>query len=198
MAQSLLPATRALALASWFLAIGGGLESSGAQACSGSGFLAATVAVTGLAVFDIATAPASVRRYNERRVSIAPYVNPRDRSYGLSVSWFYRKSTPVRLQPVSPLPGGSGDSVHSQKSPSTGFALSLLSTVAPMVVGVAAEQSTGNIFNGAGPPLILAGLVVGPSVGHFYAGQVVRGFSTAALRGIGTAFGIASIAGCQF
>jgi hypothetical protein len=194
MAQSLLPATRALALASWFLAIGGGLESSGAQACSGAGFLASTVAVTGLAVFDIATAPASVRRYNERRVSIAPYVNPRDRSYGLSVSWFYRKSTPERLQPVRPLPGGSGDSVHSRKSPSTGFALSLVSTVAPMAVGVAAGNGAGPI----NPILTLAGLVVGPSVGHFYAGQVGRGLSTAVLRGIGTAVGIASIAGCQF
>jgi hypothetical protein len=194
MAESLLPLTRALGLASWFLAIGGGLESSGAQDCSGAGFLASTVAVTGLAVFDIATAPASVHRYNEQRVSIAPYVYPRDRSYGLSVSWFYRKSTPVRLQPMRPLPGGSGDSVPSRKSPSKGFALSLLSTIAPMAVAVATGNGTGPI-----PPiLILAGLEVGPSVGHFYAGQVGRGLTTVALRGIGTAVGIASIASCKF
>jgi hypothetical protein len=58
-----------------------------------------------------------------------------------------------------------------------------------MVAGVA-------VGSGGGAWVFLAGLVVGPSVGHLYAEQVGRGFVTAALRGLGTVAGIYSIAGC--
>lgn len=154
MAKSLTLATRALGLASCFLAIGGGLESSEAQDCYNYpsdakwGIVAPAFAVAGLAVFDIVTAPASVRRHNERRVSVAPYVNPHDRSYGVSVSWDYRKSTPVRRPPARLLPGGSGDPAHSRKSPLAGFALSLVSTGAPMAAGAFAANEGYNFGGG--------------------------------------------------
>ena len=48
----------------------------------------------------------------------------------------------------------------------------------------------------AGGIAVLGGLVVGPSVGHFYAGQGGRGIGTLPLRGAGTAIGIASIVPC--
>jgi hypothetical protein len=44
--------------------------------------------------------------------------------------------------------------------------------------------------------VFLGGLVIGPSVGHFYAGQAGRGLATVALRGIGTVVGLRSLAGC--
>jgi hypothetical protein len=38
--------------------------------------------------------------------------------------------------------------------------------------------------------------VVGPSVGHFYAGQVARGLGTTGLRAAAAAVGISSLVGC--
>ena len=47
-----------------------------------------------------------------------------------------------------------------------------------------------------GAALFLGGLVIGPSVGHVYAGQIGRGVGTAALRGLGAALALHSIVGC--
>ena len=50
--------------------------------------------------------------------------------------------------------------------------------------------------NDAGGVLFLGGLIIGPSIGHLYAGQVGRGLGTIALRGVGTVVGVTSIIGC--
>jgi len=152
---------------------------SAAQDCSGVTFLASTGVVTGLAIFDIATAPASVRRYNERQLSIAPLVNLRDGSYGLSVSLPLGR----RLQPPSV------QSPRHYRSPTTGLLLSLGSTTVPMGLGVV-TSSTGGAW------VFLSGIVVGPSVGHFYAGQVGRGLATTGFRAAAAAVGISSLVGC--
>jgi hypothetical protein len=181
---------RGLSLAGCFLVFEGGVTASGAQACNSAGIVVSSFAVAGLAVFDIATAPASVRRYNERPVAVAPYLNGRDRSYGVSVSMaFGRSPRAVTLPARVPV---ARDSVRPRKSPGTGFALSFLSTAVPMAAGVGLERA------GTGPAAVvfLSGVVVGPSVGHFYAGRVGRGLGTAMLRGAGTGLFIASIAGC--
>lgn len=142
-------------------------------------FLASTAVVTGLAIYDIATAPAAVRRYNERQVSIAPLVNLRDRSYGIAVSFpLGRRPAPAPLQ-----------APRRYKSPTTGLLLSLGSTTVPMGVGVL-EGSRGGAW------VFLSGIVVGPSVGHFYAGQVARGLGMAGFRAAGAAVGISSLIGC--
>jgi len=150
-----------------------------AQDCGGGTFLVSSVAVTGLAIFDIATAPASARRYNARQVAIAPVVNLRDGSYGLSVS------LPLGRQRRIPLPQAPA----RRKSPSTALLLSLGSTTVPMGSGVLMSTS-------AGAWVFLSGIVVGPSVGHFYAGQTARGLGTAALRAGGAALAISSLVGC--
>ena len=148
-----------------------------AQDCSGVTFLASTAAVTGLAIWDIATAPAAVRHYNERQVAIAPIVNLRDGSYGLSVSVpFGRRPQPLQ----SPRP---------RKSPTTGLLLSLGSTTVPMGLGVLGGGS-------GGAWVFLGGLVVGPSVGHLYAGETARGLGTMGLRAASAAVGIASLIPC--
>jgi hypothetical protein len=184
-------AARPLVVVGAILGIESAAEPLRAQNCSDGGILVSALAVTGLAVFDIATAPASARRHNEAPVIIAPYVSARGRSFGLSVSWFYRRPMPVAPRPVRRLPAVTSDSTRPHKSPGTAFALSFLSTAAPIAVGV-------GMNNGGGAGVFLAGGVVGPSVGHFYAGQTVRGVVTAGLRGAGTALFINSLAACWF
>lgn len=190
MARSFAPAARALGLVMVFLVLRGPdvQATSLAQDCDGERFLVSAVAVTGLAVFDIVTAPASARRYNQRHVVVAPFVDTRHHSYGFSASWSFGRSTPARQPFVRSSPAGAGDSVPTRKSPGGAFALSLGSTAVPMAVGVAAGGGGGWVF--------LGGLVVGPSVGHFYAGMVGRGLGTVALRGAGTAVGLYSLVGC--
>ena len=154
---------------------------SSAQDCSGGTFFVSSAAVVGLAVFDIATVPASVRRYNERQVTVTPTMSLRDRSYGLSVSWsFGRRTLPRPVQSVG---------ASRRKSAATGVLLSLGSTTAPMAMGYA-MRSTGGAW------VFLGGLVVGPSVGHYYAGQVGRGLGTTVLRAGGAALAISSLVGC--
>jgi hypothetical protein len=190
MARSLGMLAREVELAGCFLLVGGVAASSRAQNCNGAGAALSAVAVGGLAVFDIATAPESARRYNQRQLAISPFVNTRDRSYGVSVAWFYRQSRPALSYPARRAPAGARDSVRSHRSPGAAFALSFGSTVAPMAAGVGAGG------NGPGIAMFLTGLVVGPSVGQLYAGRVGRGLGTMALRGLGTVAGIASLAHC--
>lgn len=167
----------------------GGAASSRAQACNEAGIIFSTFGVGALAVFDIAAAPGSVRRYNESRVAFAPYMNPRDRAYGVSMSLSFGRSRALGPRPVA-RSRVTQDSIRSHKSPGTGFALSFFSTVVPMAAGVGLGGNAG------GATVFIAGVVVGPSVGHFYAAQGWRGVGTAALRAAGTGAFIASIAGC--
>ena len=151
-----------------------------AQDCSGATFLISGLAVTGLAIYDIASVPQSVQRYNERQVAFAPLVNLRDRSYGVSVSLpLGRRRQPALVRQSPP----------SHKSATTGVLLSLGSTAIPAGWGVLENNTTGAW-------VFLSGVVVGPSVGHFYAGQVLRGLGTAGLRATGAAVGISSIVNC--
>ena len=154
-----------------------------AQDCSGGLFLVSAAVVGGSAIYDIATASKSARRYNQTHLSVAPLVNPTRGSYGVTASWSFgrsRRALPVPRAAVVP----------TRKSPTTAFELSLMSTVLPAGVGALTLDSE------AGGVAFLGGLVIGPSVGHFYAGQVGRGVGTILLRGAGTALGLWSIIPC--
>ena len=168
-----------------FLVVGGGdaYATSVTQDCSGTTFLVSSVAVGGLAIFDIATAPASARRYNREHLAIVPVVDPVRRSYGLSVS------VPVGPSRRTAAPVVRTQSPPARKSPTGAFFLSFGSTAVPMLGGVA-------IGNTGGGYVFLGGLVVGPSVGQLYAGRTGRGLATAVLRGVGTVVGISSIIDC--
>ena len=151
--------------------------------CSGGVFYVSAAVVGASAIYDIATASKSARHYNETHLSVTPFVNPRGGggSYGVMASWSFGRA---RRAPV-PAP----------KSPSTAFQLSLFSTLVPMGAGALALASSSGESE-AGAFVFLGGLVVGPSVGHFYAGQAGRGIGTTLLRGAGTVIGIASIVPC--
>ena len=74
----------------------------------------------------------------------------------------------------------SADAVNARRedgfrSPGTAFAVSAAATVVPLVVGFAGATEFPDL-------LIVGGIVVGPSVGHIYAGRAGRGLLTAALR----------------
>lgn len=183
MARSFAPMARAFGLTTVFL-VSRGPDAHGtglSQDCSPIGVYVSTFAVAGLGVFDIVTAPSSARRYNESRLSIAPIVDIRRHSYGLSFAWSYGKAMRAPRDRAS---------VQARKSAAGAFVLSLASTGVPMVVGAAAGGGGGWGW------VFLGGVVVGPSVGHLYAEQFGRGLGTAALRGLGTAVGIASLVGC--
>lgn len=70
------------------------------------------------------------------------------------------------------------------KSSTTAVSLSMGSTVLPSVPLLVCAPMGG--LNGAlGPVCVgscVAGVIVGPSVGHFYAGNYMRGFASVALR----------------
>lgn len=157
-----------------------------AQDCSGGVFIVSAAVVGGSAIYDIATASKSARRYNQKHLSVAPLVNPSQGSYGVMASWSFGRS-PRAPPPHRAVPRAA------RKSSSTAFELSFLSTAMPMAAGGLAAASSES---GAGAVVFLSGLVIGPSVGHFYAGQVGRGIGTILLRGAGTALGLWSIIPC--
>ena len=158
----------------------GGVE-DGVGQCSEAGFVVSAIAVSGLAVFDIATASASARRYNQRHLAVVPRVDVRHGSYGFVASWSFGRSSRVHARSyAAPAP----------KSPGTAFVLSLTSTAAPILLGAAIQDGVGGV-------LVLSGLVVGPSVGHLYAGQVGRGLGTIGLRAGGTVAGLYLAVACM-
>jgi hypothetical protein len=78
------------------------------------------------------------------------------------------------------------------RSPRTAFSLSLASTAVPVALGAVAGMSRSEE---AGALLIASGMILGPSMGHWYAGKVGRGALTAALRaGLGLIAGITALA----
>jgi hypothetical protein len=167
----------------WLLGFAGLLLAGSveAQDCSGGVFFVSAAVVGGSAIYDIATAAKSARHYNTKHLAIAPIVNPGRRSYGVMASW------PVGR--TSRLPPPRSVAAPAQKSPGTAFALSFATTAVPMVAGGLASSEAGGVA-------FLGGLVIGPSVGHLYAGQVGRGLGTILLRGAGTVIGLASIIPC--
>jgi hypothetical protein len=81
----------------------------------------------------------------------------------------------------------AADSLRDMKSGSTAFLSSLVGTTVPVALGIAtASHDEGS---GAGAALI-GGYLLGPSLGHFYAGRPGRAFKgigirTAILAGVG-------------
>lgn len=84
------------------------------------------------------------------------------------------------------------DEDRSAKSPGGALAYSLLGTVVPIGVGVgigvaASNSSTGDDAAAAAILLPAAGLLFGPSLGHFYAGRSGHAFAGIGLRVAGIA-----------
>lgn len=179
---------RVLGLVS-FLVLAGGGQQAGAtsvvQECSEGIFLASAAVVVGSTIYDVASAPASARTYNQKHFSIRPRLDPVHGSYGFSASFSFGRLSHLAFRPSDPTP----------KSPSTAFWLSFTSTAAPMLAGVAANAAA-NGESSAGAVLFLSGLVIGPSVGHLYAGRVGRALGPVALRAAVSVVGLYALAPC--
>lgn len=80
-----------------------------------------------------------------------------------------------------------------RKSPAATTAIAIGATVLPFVAGLAIAQPSDEVGGG----LILASLVVGPSVGHWYAGEARYVGLAARAVGIGTGI-LALSSGCIF
>ena len=189
---------RVLSFVSLLLLVGGEQGAGvtvATQDCSEGVFLLSAAVVTGSVIYDIASAPASARQYNRARLSIAPLLDPRHGSYGFSASWSFghssRGASGSVAVPARRWPARSA-AASGTKSPSTAFVLSFASTAAPILAGYA----MGNAGTDAGWAMFLGGLVIGPSVGHFYVGEVGRGVATSALRAGATAVGLYFLAPC--
>ena len=186
---------RVLSLASVLL-LAASEQSAGAtnvtQDCSEALFFLSAGVVAASTIYDIASAPAAARHYNQKHLSIAPLVDPRHGSYGFSASWSFGRSSQLPSRSIAvPAPSWQAPA-PARKSPSTAFLLSFVSTTAPIVAGaVLADQNVD-----AGWVMVFGGGIIGPSVGHFYVGNVGRGFGTIGLRGGATVLGLYSIAPC--
>lgn len=65
-------------------------------------------------------------------------------------------------------------SVPGSKSHSDAYKYSLMGTLAPTVVGIGVSAATGGEAGDVGVSLSLGGLVIGPGLGHLYAGNPGR------------------------
>lgn len=145
-----------------------------------------------LTIFDIFSAPIAVRKYNEGLVTISPPLRRGRKAEESGVMFgqpFFSRTALVRnaqpaISPVSQERRTVGSA--RKKSEVAALFLSLGATAIPLYIGV--KLSDAN--NGTMAELfIVSGLIVGPSVGHFYAGQSTRGVVTSLLRlGLGGLF----------
>ena len=157
-----------------------------AQDCSGVTFYGASTVVLASALIDIATASGSARQYNSTHLSVAPTYDPQRQAFGFAASLSFGRARSVAPRAIArrvqaPPP--------PRKSPATATSLSFGFTAIPIAIAFA-MKSEGSAYP------FLAGAIVGPSVGHLYAGQTGRGLATIALRAGATVVGISAIAGC--
>ncbi len=76
--------------------------------------------------------------------------------------------------------------ISGQKSENMAVYLSVVSTIVPIGAGIALRTQEPE---GLGAGLIISGLLIGPSAGHFYAQQWGQGFKTIGVR-VGLGFGV--------
>lgn len=165
-----------------------------AQGCDFAPVLA--FAVLGSAIYDIATTPRSVKKHNAARLVIAPRIDRR--SYGVSISvspW----PTPVRQSLSTQSPGKAIRASLAATRPARDGELlnpwkavraSLAATTLPIAAGITVDPEELAAI------LVLGGVVLGPSAGHFYARQAPRALSGIALRAGLTGAALASAYRC--
>jgi hypothetical protein len=105
------------------------------------------------------------------------------------------------LEATAQVPGGESDAdaepavAVKQRSEGKALRLSLFSTVAPIATGViliAAGSSSSSALQATGGIMMLAGGLLGPSVGHFYAANAGQAMLGIGMRSL--AFGVGTVA----
>ena len=159
-------------------------EASTPHECSAALFWASSIVTAGSGLVDIVTAPASARSFNQRHVVLVPSDPPRDVEASPLSYWKAPRSRQRARSSESPRP----QPVPAYKSPRTAFLLSLLGTAVPVALSASGGDSSGWGF--------VAGVVMGPSVGHLYAERWGRGLATVGLRGLGAVTWVYSVVTC--
>src|SRR5436190_21679432 len=142
----------------WAVASGGPARGQ-AQDCSGGTFYAASAVVVVSALIDIATADASARKYNSTHLSVAPTYDPHRGAFGFAARLSLGRARPAAPRAIATRPQTTPP---QRKSPGTATALSFGFTAIPIAIGLA-MKSEGSAYP------FLGGVIVGPSMGHFYA-----------------------------
>jgi len=157
-----------------------------------AGYTVGGLAVMGLVIYDIATAPSSARWYNTNRLTVSPVLDPINQSFGLAFS------VPLpRAHRPTPRAMVSGSQSGGRKSGKIAFLWSLGATVAPVVAAIALSGPIGDAPELAGT-LAVIGVTFGPSAGHWYAERIGRGFATVGARIAVFALGAAASRNCSF
>jgi len=151
------------------------VRAQGAAQCDLAPAVITGVAATFVGAYDIATAPASARWHNQHLTALAPMLRVSPRSIGVGLQFALHAPSKARpsVRPAQPS--------ESRKAPNAALFLSLGSTVVPISLGAALAATDGASGETAGS-LIAGGILVGPSVGHWYAGRTGRGFATLGVR----------------
>ncbi|MCH8872806.1 hypothetical protein IH824_08555 [candidate division KSB1 bacterium] len=172
-----------------FSILSGSFDSVKANGCTDSGnngiALASLVGFGVLFIYDIVSAPSSAKRYNESIASMFPLI--KDRQYGLSNDNLFGEPVFSRAALIKsnrkPIVYTVKQKEKREKSPGVAFLWSLGATAIPPLLGGALTDGT---LEGI---LIVSGITLGPSAGHFYAKRYSRGLLTSALRiGLGALF----------
>jgi hypothetical protein len=128
----------------------------------------------GSTIRDVVTAPSSAGKTNREALSLWAAVNPVNRSLGIGIS------VPLGS---APLPRAE------RRDPTIALAYSLVGALVPAAAATAARDVEGDMRVLVALP-IGAAAIVGPSAGHWYAGQGGRARQGVLIRTITFAVGI--------
>ena len=172
-----------------FSILSGSFDSVKANGCTDSGnngiALASLVGFGVLFIYDIVSAPHSAKRYNECHASMLRFI--RHKQYALSSDNLFGEPVFSRAALIKSNRKTIIYTVKQkekrEKSPGVAVLWSLGATAIPPLLGGALTDGT---LEGI---LIVSGITLGPSAGHFYAKRYSRGLLTSALRiGLGALF----------
>ena len=147
--------------------------------------LASLVGFGVLFIYDIVSAPQSAKRYNESHASMLRFIQ--HKQYTLSNDYLFGEPVFSRAALIKsnrqPVVYTLKQNEKREKSPGVAFLWSLGATAIPPLLGGALTDGTSEGI------LIVSGITLGPSAGHFYAKRYSRGLLTSALRvGLGALF----------
>jgi hypothetical protein len=159
-------------------------SSSGNSKGPGYEVVFGTGAILMLGMFDIASAPVSAKKYNDNLLILnskeslqGNNITP-SYSYPFGEKGFLQSNLNNRF--IQSVDITSSSSLESQrKHYDSALLWSLGATAIPIYAGIEADKNGEGFLAGL---LIATGVIIGPSVGHFYAEQEKRGILTISLR----------------
>lgn len=143
-------------------------------------------------IYDIATAPSSVRHYNENLMSMFPLKKPTQAELNLHTFGQQKFSRNVLISKLAQRRFYNFQNFsRKEKSPTKAFIWSLGATVIPILIGFRVIDAPGDAMPGV--VIVSAGSLIGPSAGHIYAKNWHRGFLMTVGRFAVAAIGVSAL-----